>query len=180
MERGDRALVEAVDTALAEAARKCGDWLACRPGCAECCLGPFAITSLDALRLRSGMEELGRSDPERAGRVIGRARRFGGGEDEPCPALDPATSLCDLYAFRPITCRAFGPPTRTESGDLAVCERCFEGATEEQIAACEVDLDPEGIEAALLAQSDEETTVGQAIGLCDPFGQTTKDDRLSR
>ena len=32
--------------------------------------------------------------------------------DAACPALDPATGRCDVYAWRPMTCRVFGPPVR--------------------------------------------------------------------
>ncbi len=71
--------------------------------------------------------------------------------DEPCAALDPATGLCDLYRARPMTCRVFGPPVRSEQG-LGVCELCYHGATEEQIAACEMPVDPEGREAELLQE----------------------------
>jgi Fe-S-cluster containining protein len=92
--------------------------------------------------------------------------------DEPCPVLDPETGRCDLYAHRPLTCRAFGPPVRIEpsaeecasqkharldhsaesKADAAfgVCELCFQGATDEQIAACEMEVDPDGVESALL------------------------------
>jgi len=48
----DDALIQIVDAALAEAARRSGPWLLCRPGCAQCCLGEFPITQLDAARLR--------------------------------------------------------------------------------------------------------------------------------
>ncbi len=110
-------------------------------------------------------EELAGSDPERAQAVRERARRsverlaegFPGdpatglldpseeaearfedfANDEPCAALDPATGLCDLYLARPVTCRVFGPPVRSQQG-LGVCELCYHGATEEQIAACEM------------------------------------------
>ncbi len=109
----------------------------------------------------SALGDLTHSEPERAARIRARAResverlsgQFPGnpktgvldeGEqaeqrfadfanDEPCPALDPASGLCDLYTSRPITCRAFGPPVRSEDG-LGVCELCFHGATDEQIA----------------------------------------------
>jgi Fe-S-cluster containining protein len=36
--------------------------------------------------------------------------------DEPCPMLDPQTGLCELYESRPMTCRVFGPPVRSEDG----------------------------------------------------------------
>ena len=67
------------------------------------------------------------------------------GNDEPCPVLDPATGTCDLYSARPMTCRVFGPPVRSEGG-LGVCELCYHGASEEEIAACEMIADPDDME----------------------------------
>ena len=142
---GDEALIRIVDAALAEAARKSRPWLVCRPGCIECCLGPFPITQLDARRLREGLSELERRDRQRAARVRERARQAvaqPATDDEPCPALDPATGTCDLYAARPITCRIFGPPVRYGSDAVGVCELCFHGASDEEIAACRVEVDP--------------------------------------
>ena len=74
--------------------------------------------------------------------------------DEPCPVLDPATGLCELYDARPMTCRTFGPPVRSEGG-LGVCELCFHGATDEQIAACEMVADPDDLEWKLLAKVEK-------------------------
>jgi Fe-S-cluster containining protein len=171
---GER-LVQIVDAALAEAARRSGPWLACRPGCAECCHGVFAIGESDAARLREG---LGRLDAARAERVRRRAREavarmsvgFPGewttgvvweddprfeefGEDEVCPALDPATLTCDLYEWRPLVCRTFGPAVRQADGCITACELCYQGATEEQMAACAVDAAwmPERGESTLVA-----------------------------
>jgi len=175
---GDQQLIQIVDAAMAEAVRKGGSWVLCRPGCHECCLEPFPITPLDAARLRQGLAELASRDPRRAGRVRQRAQasvaRFtrefpadplrgaleveGAGADEPCPALDPETGTCDLYAARPITCRTFGPAVRCGSDALAVCDLCFRGATDAEIAACQVELDPGGLEARLV--EDLETTAG--------------------
>ncbi len=169
---GDLRLIQIVDAALAEAARKSGPWLVCRPGCCECCIGPFAITPLDALRLRQGLAALEDADPERAACVRARAahsverltRDYPGdtparvlaeetaAENDPCPALDPETKTCDLYAWRPITCRTFGPPVRLVGEALAVCELCYEGATEDEIAACEVEVDPDNLEGRLLEE----------------------------
>ncbi len=70
----DQALLQIIDIAHAEAARKSGAWLACRPGCAQCCIGVFPISQLDVFRLQSGLEELKHSDSARAERVIARAR----------------------------------------------------------------------------------------------------------
>ena len=161
---GDRELIQIVDAAMADAARRSGDWLVCRPGCAECCAGPFSITELDAARLRRGLAELKHTNPERAGRILDRARHATGAEDEDCPALDPETRTCDVYSSRPITCRTFGPPVRCGEEAVGVCELCFEGASDEEIAACEVEIDPDGVEAGLLCEiSGGETTVAAAI-----------------
>jgi Fe-S-cluster containining protein len=165
---GDRELIQIVDAAMAEAARKSGDWLVCRPGCASCCMGLFAISPLDAVRLQQGLADLTASDPGRAGRVRQRssdaasriAHAFPNGQiadilasnfadDDPCPALDVETQTCDLYAARPINCRTFGPPVRCGSESVGICELCFEGASDEEIAGCEVEIDPGALESAL-------------------------------
>lgn len=157
-----------------EAARRSGPWLACRIGCTQCCLGPFAITQLDARRLRAGLAALEAADPARAAAIRARAAGYietiapvypgnpATGElleepalpdsiDElPCPALDPATGACDLYDARPITCRSFGPATKIGDGQLAACELCYTGASDAEIAECAVELDPEGLELTLV------------------------------
>lgn len=179
---GDQKLVQIVDAALAGAARRSGEWLACRPGCTQCCIGVFAINQLDALRLRRGLAGLKKGHPERAAAVVQRAHEswarlrdeFPGNRqtgildeddeaaqkfeefanDEPCPVLDPVTGLCELYESRPMTCRVFGPPVRSEGG-LGVCELCFHGASEQEIAACEMVPDPDDLESRLLEQVEK-------------------------
>ena len=182
----DRALIQIVDAALAETARKSGEWLVCRPGCTQCCVGIFAINQLDAARLRQGMADLEKTHPKRAAAVRQRAqasiarlaRDFPGnvatgllddneeaqekfeqfGNDEVCPVLEPATGLCELYEARPMTCRVFGPPVRSEGPGkegLGVCELCYHGATDEQIAECEMKPDPDDLESALLRRVEK-------------------------
>jgi Fe-S-cluster containining protein len=183
---GDSQLVQIVDAAVADAARRSGRWLKCAPGCTQCCIGVFPVSQLDAARLRDGLTALTASDAVRAGAVRERARQslarlavgFPGdtltgilddsrsdvlddfANDEPCPALDPDTGLCDLYAARPITCRVFGPPLRSADDEghsgLGVCELCFQGATPEEIEACEVYLDIGDQEAAINAQAERD------------------------
>jgi Fe-S-cluster containining protein len=175
----DSELVQIVDAAFTDAARRSGDWLVCRPGCTQCCHGVFEITLLDAERLRHGMQELRQRDPERAARVQARAtdaiarlsadfpgdvetglldnddeafERFA--DDEPCPALDPTTGTCDVYAARPITCRVFGPPLKQEGG-IAVCELCYHGATDEEVSRCEMVPDPEDLESKLVCEVED-------------------------
>src|SRR6202140_3827637 len=70
----DGALIQIVDAALADAARRSGGWVACRPGCTQCCVGVFAINQLDAARLQQGLAELEQTDAARARRILLRAR----------------------------------------------------------------------------------------------------------
>ncbi len=141
---------------MAEAVRRGGAWIACRPGCCECCIGPFSISQSDAARLREGMARL---DAVTSQRVRDRARNYiasihsydedglpEGMDDVACPALDPASGTCDLYDARPITCRTFGPAVKTSDGVVATCELCFKGASEDQIAACAVEIDRDSLE----------------------------------
>ncbi len=78
--------------------------------------------------------------------------------DEPCPALDPTTGACDLYDARPMTCRTFGPLVRSglEEG-LAVCDLCYHGANDQQIAECEMVPDPDNLEEKLIARAEKQT-----------------------
>lgn len=170
-------LVQIVDQALADSARRSGSWLVCRPGCTQCCHGPFEITQLDVQRLRKGLDELESHDPNRAAAVRARARRTvqlaAFSDDDPCPVLDPQTGTCDLYASRPITCRCFGPPVLCDSGAIGVCELCFAGASSDEIAACLVDFDPEGLESSLIDEVERVTgargmtTVAQCLASSD-------------
>lgn len=193
---GDHELVQIMDAALAQAAQKAGAWLACRPGCTQCCHGAFAINALDAMRLRKGMDALDEIDPQKADAVRARARawiaEFGaefpgdaasgvlGTTDEEqeqfeefaneaaCPALDPATGLCTVYEWRPMTCRVFGPPVQVEAGSddnaLGCCELCFVGASEAEIAACEMQV-PHELEQRLVTEAGDtsETVVAFAL-----------------
>jgi Fe-S-cluster containining protein len=199
---GDTELVQIMDAALAGAAHRAGSWLVCREGCTPCCHGAFAINALDTARLQAGMSALRSTDPGLAASLETRAQSwvaehgpaFPGdrvtgliGESEadqqafedfaneaPCPALDPQTGRCDVYAWRPMTCRVFGPPVRMGEGDtLGCCELCFHGATEAEIAACEMPV-PHELEERLVAElsdggnSDLETVVAYALLNADP------------
>ena len=184
--RGDSRLTEFVDAILAGAAKRSGAALACRIGCTECCVGPFPINALDALRLRRGLAELRSRDPRRAARVRERAGRataaltrdFPGdaatgllADDErardayfrrhealACPALDPETGARELYEYRPISCRTFGPPVRVEGVPLPPCRLCFRGASARRIEVCRVEVDCAALEEPLLPRA--ETAVG--------------------
>jgi len=199
--RADRDLTAILDRALEQAARKGGAQLACRAGCSECCMGPFPINSLDALRLKRGMHELAARDPRRAAAIRERAREaialmreaFPGDpdsglldEDEeaqdlfferhagrPCPALDPATQACDLYAHRPVSCRTYGPPVRFGGKDLPPCRLCFQGSPPEVIESCRVEPDPDGVEQIILDRLQRRT--GESRESLIPWAVATDD-----
>jgi Fe-S-cluster containining protein len=138
-------LIQIVDTAVADAYRRGGPHLVCKPGCSQCCIGVFPIAHEDAARLRDGLALLQQTDPEKSQRIRKRVAEsltrldpwFPGdrttgilnedheaailfeefANDEPCPVLDLDHGTCDLYEHRPILCRTFGPPMRTAGDD---------------------------------------------------------------
>jgi Fe-S-cluster containining protein len=165
---GDRRLLQVVDAITAEAATAAGAHLVCRPGCSPCCVGVLPISQLDAWRLREGLAHLASDDPGRAGAVRRRAaaaaavqaQGFPGdaagtldGDEareasfcerlsaQPCPALDPARQTCDLYAWRPMACRTFGPPMRIGGEDRAPCTLCFTRASAAEVERARRELD---------------------------------------
>jgi len=190
---GDRELVQIMDAALADAAARSGHWLACRPGCDQCCSGVFRIGPLDAERLREGLTTLAEVNPEKTDLIRDRVRQsvarltpdFPGdtetgtlfedeeslerfedfADDEVCPVLDPVTGRCDLYAHRPMTCRTFGPPVRTADESFGVCELCFIGAPAETVAAAELHLPDPALEATLEEQTGVSGTTIVAFAL---------------
>jgi Fe-S-cluster containining protein len=137
----NQGLIQIVDTAVADAYRRGGHHLVCKPGCTQCCIGVFPIAHQDAARLRDGLTSLEQTDLQKSNRLRTRVKDsltrldpwFPGdlttgilnedheaailfeefANDEPCPVLDPTTGTCDLYEHRPILCRTFGPPMRT-------------------------------------------------------------------
>jgi Fe-S-cluster containining protein len=160
-------------------------------------VGVFAINSLDAVRLQAALAGLEKKDLARAAQIRERARQsrtrltksFPGnprtgvldegdeaeerfaefGNEEVCPVLDPKTGLCELYEARPMTCRTFGPPMQSEGG-LGVCQLCYHGATDEEIAACEMRVDADDLESELVTKLEKavgargRTIVAWALG----------------
>lgn len=176
---GDQKLIQIVDSAFADAARRSGDLLVCKKGCTQCCIGVFAINQLDAERLRRGLATLEGRDATKAAAVRSRAMEawrkltldFPGdpatgildeseqgqqcfdtfADEEPCPALNPDDGTCDLYEARPMTCRVFGPPIRSEDG-LGACELCYQGVPDNEIGRYEMTPDPDDLESGLVRQ----------------------------
>ncbi len=195
----DRRLLTLVEAATGRARAAAGTHLACESGCTPCCFGPFAITQLDAWRLREGLRALAETEPDRAAAVRGRAAAavarqapaFGGGDaglfateaeeerfyeafaSEPCPALDPDSGACTVYAWRPVACRTYGPPVRLGGDDLPPCPLCFKGAAAEEIEAARETIDVGRVEDPLTERLERETgrrgmtTVAFAIASAD-------------
>src|SRR5438270_7199002 len=92
--RVDQKLIQIVDSALADAERRSGEWLVCRPGCTQCCIGAFPINQLDALRLKRGLADLEKKEPARAVRVRERANEAAARLSPAFPG-DAATGLLD-------------------------------------------------------------------------------------
>jgi Fe-S-cluster containining protein len=182
-------LLPILDAALASTVERSGHWLACKPGCHQCCIGVFAISQLDAETLRA---ELATAPAHIAANIRARASAswnrlradFPGdpitgrlftephheeafadfANDEPCPALDPDAGTCDLYTARPVQCRTFGPPIRDEDDHLTVCELCFTDAPAEEVARCEMDQSWRPLEDTLIATAEQNSSAfGQTI-----------------
>jgi len=180
MEAGDRLLLKIVDNAVEEAVRRAGDRVVCRPGCDECCIGPFPITQLDARRLRRALNSL---PPARSQAIRRRAEQAAAlMRDEfarnpeyvytrysriPCPVLNPESRLCELYDARPITCRTFGPAVRFGTHAPPPCRLCFIGSTTEEIEACRMDIDPDQVEEILLEELADRSETLIALALAD-------------
>ena len=173
--------------------------LACRKGCFGCCVGLFAIGLPEALALRAAVAAL--SEETRAA-VIGRAARLvaasaatfpgevaagvldpdrGDAADEtwlasvrtaPCPALDPSTGRCTVYAARPTTCRTYGLALRSADDVLLPpCELNLPAAPPARVLETAIDasrlaaVDQSLLEVAAEAgyPAGAETTVAHAL-----------------
>ncbi|MDJ1008940.1 MAG: YkgJ family cysteine cluster protein [Paracoccaceae bacterium] len=89
---------------------------ACRSGCAFCCIlsggEGGTISEAEARAVHGALAALG---------AMPSGRDW---HPSACPALDPATRTCRIYADRPVLCRSF------VSTDAAACEANAEGGSE--------------------------------------------------
>jgi len=174
----DCRLVAEVDSCWSNGARTAGTEVVCHPGCTPCCVGIFDITVLDAWRLQRGLDELRTRRPEAVAGIRDRAgaqwralsegfpgdherRRLGDEEGRgeffsrhdrlPCPVLDPEAGVCQLYAWRPLSCRTYGLPVRSGGKVLPPCQLNFGGADRGAIVeAAAIEPDPGDLEGRLL------------------------------
>jgi len=133
-------LVTQAGDAFQEARTAFPECVVCRPGCADCCHAVFGLFLVEAAFLKRDFDQLDEKDRKAAldrgieadealQKLEGTLRRF---KDDPqmlsyslararirCPLLNEQDE-CVLYAYRPITCRVYGVPTRIR-GIRRVC-----------------------------------------------------------
>jgi len=128
-------LVQAADQVFARMTKEYPDGVACAVGCSDCCQALFDLTLIESLYINRHFNEMFdgkiRADIQEAANVADRKiarikreayRRLQKGEAENkiladlatyrvrCPLLNE-DDQCDMYAFRPLTCRFYGIPT---------------------------------------------------------------------
>jgi Fe-S-cluster containining protein len=130
-----RHLVEQVDAAFNKIETAFDDCVKCKVGCADCCYALFDLSLVEALYIKN--EFNANFSGEQRSKVIERAndadrkvyrlkrqahkdQQAGKPEKEifewmsaqrvRCPLLNEKDQ-CELYAYRPITCRLYGVPT---------------------------------------------------------------------
>jgi len=129
------ALVTTADTAFDRIKNAYADCVECEEKCADCCFALFDLTLIEALYIHHRFNEKYRGSKKvgllekanRADRRIYKVKRTayqdlqsGRNEGEilaqmafervRCPLLNEK-DLCDLYDYRPLTCRFYGVPT---------------------------------------------------------------------
>jgi Fe-S-cluster containining protein len=133
--------------------------LPCRQGCYHCCIGTFPVTILDQQHLQEGLTRLPdaqrrsiqQNAQDQVAAIEARFPRLSSSpmlddwpdhlteqlaeefQDLPCPALS-SDGRCQVYAFRPLTCRSMGIPPDQDG--------CVEGACDIQTAVPIIRLSP--------------------------------------
>lgn len=138
------ALSDKVDAFFSRVASRTA--LACRPGCAACCVPGLGVTRVEADRLRAHLAGLA---AERRDELRARARR---GDPARCVALEP-DGRCGVYEARPLVCRSHGVPVRVRDGrGLPV------------VGACELNFGPEALAGVADADVLDQATLSTVLG----------------
>jgi Fe-S-cluster containining protein len=148
------ALVALAEKAFEKMKQSYPDCVTCEIGCADCCFALFDLTLIEALylqhqfqkRLPGETQDLIEDKANRIDRQIAKLKRkavkdLQSGKEEAlileemarfrvrCPLLNDAEK-CDLYDYRPITCRLYGVPTMI-AGKAHTCGKtAFQTGTE--------------------------------------------------
>ncbi|HIE12750.1 MAG TPA: hypothetical protein EYP63_04900 [Desulfotomaculum sp.] len=133
-------LAAAADKAFRKMEEEYGECIKCRRGCTDCCHAVFGLFFIEAAFINCRFNELGRA---KRAKILLRAaqadkdlerlqRRLAYYTEDPqmqayalsrerlrCPLLNENED-CDLYPFRPITCRVYGIPVAIH-GRAQVC-----------------------------------------------------------
>ena len=129
------ALLKTADDIFSKVSEEYPQEVRCKQGCADCCYALFDLTLIEALYIKhhfddcfKGLERERRIEfANRIDRELYKLKRkaykdLEAGKEESdilrslaekkvrCPLLNDQ-DRCDLYAFRPITCRLYGIPT---------------------------------------------------------------------
>lgn len=129
------ALVQKADAAFEKVKEAFPECVRCHRECADCCYALFDLSLIEALYINRHfrenfqgearealLEEANRTDRQLARIKRDAARALAAGRDETevlealaservrCPLLNDE-KLCELYPYRPITCRLYGIPT---------------------------------------------------------------------
>jgi Fe-S-cluster containining protein len=128
-------LVEASDSAFDRVKQAHAECVKCTEGCADCCHAVFDLTLIEALYINHRFKEKFKGEERaeledkanRTDRLMAKIKRraqeelvAGRSEEEiltglakervRCPLLN-SKDLCELYDYRPLTCRFYGIPT---------------------------------------------------------------------
>ncbi len=122
--------------------------LPCAKGCTHCCIGPFSITLLDVEQIQAGLSHLStaaRQQIESTAQEQTNAIQHSASDlfqgspfldrldychidflveqfaHLPCPALH-ADGSCQIYAYRPLTCRMMGIPLEEKGEVQGACQ----------------------------------------------------------
>jgi len=86
-----------------------GEQIACRRGCAKCCMQRFSIFSIEAEPIRTYLQQLSISKPKLRDRI--RRQADSDEHQESCAFL--VDGSCSIYTVRPMICRSHGLPIST-------------------------------------------------------------------
>jgi len=133
-------LVAASDAAFERVKQAHAECVKCREGCADCCHAVFDLTLIEALYINHRFKQQFKGIPKteleekanQTDRLMAKIKRRAqedllAGKPEAeiltdlarervrCPLLN-TRNLCDLYDYRPLTCRFYGVPTAIGGG----------------------------------------------------------------
>lgn len=163
------ALAAAVDRRFGAILRRHRARMECDEGCSDCCRCRLSVTRVEEAFLRRGLARLPLSTRKE---LKARATEQG---REMCPALD-ANGSCQIYASRPLACRAFGAPQRyrypvplIHPSTIDVCDKNFDAVDLDSLPAVDV-LDQTGLDEKLESISpdtrDERVALAKILAEC--------------